>query len=344
MFLDEVEFLRRLVEIPSVSGNENELARFLVNYFNDNKINAEIDDVGNVIASVGSGNRTLVLTSHLDTVPGEINVRIEDGNLYGRGSVDAKSGLASFGWLMKEFTNNQNLRIVFIGVVDEERESIGARNVLDRFSPDFVINGEPSGWNGITIGYRGCVKFDCSIQVDERHSSMQESAFLILNEFVNEIRNYIGNTEPSFNSANIEVPSINGNTYQATMRLMIRIPNGFDVEGFRSFVEENKRMINIRWLETLSPVLVEKNNELVRGLISAIREEGGVPVFKKKTGTSDMNLFVNWGCPIVSYAAGDSSLDHTPNEHINLVEFKKSVNVLRHLIEKLNNINTHSNE
>ena len=48
-----------------------------------------------------------------------------------------------------------------------------------------------------------------------------------------------------------------------------------------------------------------------------------------KTGTSDMNVVAPiWKCPIVAYGPGDSSLDHTPNEHLQLDEYWKAVNVL----------------
>jgi [amino group carrier protein]-lysine/ornithine hydrolase len=343
IFLDEAEFLQHLVEIPSFSGQEKRLANFLINYFQEQGIEANIDNVGNVIATVGSGSRTIILTSHMDTVPGDVPVRIENGNLYGRGSVDAKSGLAAFAWLMQEFRNIQNLKIIFIGVVGEESESIGARNILNNYNPDFVINGEPSGWNGITIGYRGCLKLDCSITSEQQHPSTQQSTFLELNNFLNRIINHLGNNAPSFNSATIEIPTVNANQHQANMSIMVRIPTGFDIEEFRNFVDANSNGINITWLEETAPCLAGKNNELVRALMASIREHGE-PIFKKKTGTSDMNLFSQWDCPIVSYAAGDSSLDHTPNEHINLEEFRRSVRILRRTIQRLNNISPRPNQ
>jgi LysW-gamma-L-lysine carboxypeptidase len=51
--------------------------------------------------------------------------------------------------------------------------------------------------------------------------------------------------------------------------------------------------------------------------------------FVLKTGTSDMNVVgPAWQCPIVAYGPGDSSLDHTPNEHLPLDEYWKAVNVI----------------
>jgi LysW-gamma-L-lysine carboxypeptidase len=42
-----------------------------------------------------------------------------------------------------------------------------------------------------------------------------------------------------------------------------------------------------------------------------------------------------WRCPIVAYGPGDSSLDHTPEEHIDLAEFRRVVDVLAHTLETL---------
>ena len=64
-------------------------------------------------------------------------------------------------------------------------------------------------------------------------------------------------------------------------------------------------------------------------LLSGIRSQGGEPRFVYKTGTADLNIVApGWKCPAVVYGPGDSSLDHTPNEHISLDDYSKSVQVL----------------
>ena len=51
--------------------------------------------------------------------------------------------------------------------------------------------------------------------------------------------------------------------------------------------------------------------------------------FVLKTGTSDMNVVgPAWGCPIVAYGSGDSSLDHTPHEHVPLEDYWRAVLVV----------------
>ena len=54
-----------------------------------------VDDAGNAVGEAGAGPE-IVLLGHIDTVPGVVPVRIEDGKLYGRGSVDAKGPFATF--------------------------------------------------------------------------------------------------------------------------------------------------------------------------------------------------------------------------------------------------------
>jgi LysW-gamma-L-lysine carboxypeptidase len=72
-----------------------------------------------------------------------------------------------------------------------------------------------------------------------------------------------------------------------------------------------------------------KNTPVVRALLRAIRDRGGEPTFKLKTGTSDMNVVCPaWGVAGVAYGPGDSHLDHTPREHVVVDEYLKAIDVL----------------
>jgi LysW-gamma-L-lysine carboxypeptidase len=74
----------------------------------------------------------------------------------------------------------------------------------------------------------------------------------------------------------------------------------------------------------------------VRAFLSNIRQHGGQPRFVVKTGTSDMNVVgPAWGAPIVAYGPGDSTLDHTPEERINLPEYLQSIKVIHSVLEAL---------
>jgi len=75
----------------------------------------------------------------------------------------------------------------------------------------------------------------------------------------------------------------------------------------------------------------ERSSPLVRSFLGSIRglDVTVRPTFLVKTGTADMNVVAPiWQCPIVAYGPGDSSLDHTPNEHLSLTEYWKSIQIL----------------
>jgi LysW-gamma-L-lysine carboxypeptidase len=80
----------------------------------------------------------------------------------------------------------------------------------------------------------------------------------------------------------------------------------------------------------------DRDNALSRAMRGAIRSQGGKPRFVHKTGTSDMNVVGPvWQCPIIAYGPGDSALDHTPEEHIDLDEYLRAVAVLTEALERL---------
>ena len=60
------------------------------------------------------------------------------------------------------------------------------------------------------------------------------------------------------------------------------------------------------------------------------------PRFVYKTGTSDMNVVGPvWQCPMLAYGPGDSTLDHTPDEHLHLDDYQRAIAVLAAALERL---------
>ena len=127
---DEFETLIGLVSQYSPSGQERGAVEWLVAQMKSlGYDDAFVDEAGNAVGVMGKGTKQVVLLGHIDTVPGEISVRVEDGVLYGRGSVDAKGPLASFVDAVAKVGAKDGWQFVVIGAIEEERNSEGARFV-----------------------------------------------------------------------------------------------------------------------------------------------------------------------------------------------------------------------
>src|SRR6266571_3187353 len=150
----DLDLVRGLVEIPSVSRREGDAVEWLVARMAERGFRASVDDAGNAVGEIGDGPRHVVLLGHIDTVPGEIPVRVEGGDLVGRGAVDAKGPLAAFVAAATEVV--KGLRVTVVGAVEEESPtSAGARYRATLAAPDWCVIGEPSGWDGVTVGNKG---------------------------------------------------------------------------------------------------------------------------------------------------------------------------------------------
>ncbi|HEV8360505.1 MAG TPA: M20/M25/M40 family metallo-hydrolase, partial [Candidatus Thermoplasmatota archaeon] len=167
----DVRLLHDLVSISSPTGATRKCAEWLASAMRARGFREGfVDEAGNAVGVIGQGRREVLLVGHLDTVEGEIPVRLEGNVLHGRGSVDAKAALAAFIAGAERFALDEELRIVVVGCCDEEGESLGARHVIRRYRPEAFVIGEPSGTDGITVAYKGIVKIRYALEDDGIHT------------------------------------------------------------------------------------------------------------------------------------------------------------------------------
>jgi len=165
--------LEDLVSIPSPSGQEGEASAYLVSWMAAHGFDARLDAAGNAVGSRGDGPRRLVLLGHIDTFPGELPVRREGDCLYGRGTVDAKGPLCAFAAAVAEIAVPSDWQVLVVGAVEEEAAtSRGARHLLNQGSvPQACVIGEPSGWDRITLGYKGRLLAEVRLRAPFAHSA-----------------------------------------------------------------------------------------------------------------------------------------------------------------------------
>ncbi|MBC7237473.1 MAG: [LysW]-lysine hydrolase [Chloroflexi bacterium] len=351
-----IEFLRGLVAISSVSTQERAAVEYMVETMAALGFDAEIDVAGNAVGRLGEGVRSLLLLGHIDTVPGEIPVRRERFGerdvLYGRGTVDAKGPLAAFvlaaARAAQENVLRDDFQIVVVGAVEEEAAtSKGAYHVVETYPPaDYVVIGEPSGWSRVTLGYKGRLLLDYRLERGVSHTAGQQRGVAEeAVEFWLRVRGYAAayNADREGTFATLD-PSLrwirsesDGLVEWAEMSIGLRLPLGLDVDALvreATTAWRGDAQVSTRGYEL--PFRAEKRTPLTGAFLSAIRAEGEQATFVTKTGTSDMNVIgPRWNAPIVAYGPGDSNLDHTPNEHIDLGEYLKAIRVLTRVLGRL---------
>ena len=81
---------------------------------------------------------------------------------------------------------------------------------------------------------------------------------------------------------------------------------------------------------------IEGVNTTTQGMWFVDLLDGLGKAFGMENGTSDMNVVgPAWGCPILAYGPGDSALDHRPDEHIQIPEYLRAIDVLTHALRTL---------
>lgn len=341
---DEVALLRSMLEIESPSGGERPLAEFLCEQMAQRGLRAHVDEVGNAVGEIGESGPRVVLLGHMDTAPGHVPVRFEGDLLYGRGAVDAKGPLAAFICAAARLGPHAGVRLVVAGAVEEESaSSVGARQIAAVRRPDLCVIGEPSRWDRVTLGYKGRLVVDYSIEQGAAHSAgALPTAAQRAVEFWNAIQalsdEYGGARE--FERLHPTLRRIHGESDglrdTATMTLSMRLPPGCDTRHLRARIQPLAGAGEVHFFGDEPAYRAPKNTPLVRAFLAAIRGHGGTPAFALKTGTSDMNIVAPvWGCPILAYGPGDSALDHTPHEHTSIAEYGRVIAVLTDALGRL---------
>lgn len=345
--MGEFDTLSGLVSQYSPSGQEHSAVEWLVTRMKALDYNdAFIDAAGNAVGVMGSGEKQLVLLGHIDTVPGEIKVEQCENLLYGRGTVDAKGPLACFVDAVARSGPRDGWQLVVIGAVEEERDSEGARFVVNQYRPEFAIIGEPNHWDRIALGYKGSAWANVTVKRVQAHTASGEetAAEVAVNVWL-KIKSYVD----SFNADKQKafdklLPTLRGiesdsNDFEqwARLRVGVRLPVEVTPAGWYEKLREIAEANDVENLGFPVPAWeCEKNTKLVRSFLSRIRAQGGEPRFVYKTGTADLNIVAPvWKCPAVVYGPGNSNLDHTPEEHIDLDDYQKAVGVLANVISGL---------
>jgi LysW-gamma-L-lysine carboxypeptidase len=349
----EVKLLLDSLKVYSPSTKEGKLSDLLQRRMRALGFrNVHTDAAGNAIGEVGSGSPHLLLCGHMDTVPGFIPVRREGDKVYGRGAADAKSPMCA----MISAASAQKagpLHVTVACVTREEGDSLGVHTLIDAGGDyDAAVFGEPGGAHRVAVGYRGRVQARLSVATEGGHAASSwahQSAvdqglavFATLQKY--EKAKAVG--EDHYRSPNISLTMIRGGSYsnviprRCSMTLDVRLPPGLSSGVMKSdllrMVEEHARRnpgaeFKLEFEEPTEAYEAPTDSLVVRAFQRSILTNLHTkPSFTHKTGTGDMNtLAERMNIPCVTYGPGDSRLEHTDGEYVEIPDYLNSISVLR---------------
>jgi [amino group carrier protein]-lysine/ornithine hydrolase len=337
--------LESMLACSSTSGQEGPLAALMQERMSKMGFDATIDQCGNILGEVGDpeGPR-IMLIGHLDTVPGDVPLRRDGDLLFGRGAVDAKGPLATMVLAAAAAAEDGvPARFVVAGAVEEEvASSRGAHHlVATQPRPDALIVGEPNGWDGAGIAYKGRTGVTLDVRRPPAHTSAPaERAIEAAVGVWQAVREYLDGFpvqgEGDFDRPIAALTRIEGDIVRAKAEIVCRVPPGFDFEDFERHLDQITAGEPTRLDERTAAVEQDRRDPVVRALCASIRGAGARPRLKRKCGTCDMNIFVPaWNVPAAAYGPGDSALDHTDHEHVSITELDRAAGVLAEALASL---------
>jgi acetylornithine deacetylase len=213
------EMTRALIDIESITENEKQVGEHLLTYLSglaagsDGKAEAMpvTADRFNVYAEWG--HPTVVLSTHMDTVPPFIESREDDENIYGRGACDAKGIIAAMIGAAEKLLESGTRNFGLLFVVGEERNSAGAEVAAQQpRGSRYLINGEPTE-SKVALGSKGILRYELIATGKMAHSAypeLGESAIEKLLDALDAVRRIALPDDPVLGKTTLNIGTISG--------------------------------------------------------------------------------------------------------------------------------------
>ena len=331
---------QELIVIESVTGDENKILDFIEEYLQNSEFSGEIiRNNGGIIAYYPSSESSIALVGHVDTVPVDPNqVFINDtSKIYGRGSVDMKSGIAV---MLEVLTKNfKDVLAVFYTAEEGPMVNNGLELLMpilkNDFNLEFAVILEPT--NGeVQLGCLGSANADLQINGKSAHSArpwMGENPIFKLSEVINFIhdneieehsidgllfKQIITATTISGGSANNVIPSY------VNLNINFRfLPTQNEVEAAKFLIDTFSKYGDIKIKNTSNGALPNLQSQKVKDFISIT----GTEVTPKQAWT-DIARFTKENIPAVNYGPGNPLLAHSPDEFVNTNQIVESYELI----------------
>jgi len=370
---DAIELTRALTRIDSRNPTlvprapgEKEVARFLAEILSGWGFSVDLRDVvpnrPNVVARIGSPDSpALMFAGHLDTVGVEgmshapFDAEIRDEKIFGRGSTDMKSGVASMCIAAKTAAaavgKSARRQIIIAAVVDEEYASIGMRElVASGITAEAAILTEPTRL-AICPAHRGFVWIEVEVTGRAAHGSRYDigvdairHAALVLAQLDKlETQDLPRRTHKLLGRGSLHASAIEGGSGLSTYpdrcvftierRTLPRETAETAIDEVREACERVRAerpelSAQIRLIESQAPSDVSVDAAVVEMLKRAMVEERVEPIVEGMSAWTDAAILNSAGIPAICFGPGDISLAHAKEEFVAISEIEQATAVL----------------
>lgn len=367
-----MKLLRDLVQIKSLSGQEQKLADFIIVYCQENNIPAT-KQVGNVIIHLEGEDKAkaLIFNAHLDTVGAGDSARwkyspfgkkagkIINGKLYGLGASDDKAAIAAMLLLALRHTGSGRMHkppfdLWFTFVTDEEISGSGTASFLTWFTASkyhkqykkiAAVIGEPTGLRQIEIGHRGNAFYQLQTTGLSGHAAQkysdQELAIEKMLKALFKLKQIFKKWETAYQDKILGKPTLNITALTAVNDTPNKIPNVctafLDIRTTPSLHDH------------LNTMLKKVLGREVKVSLSQVSRPGGLTVTKSpivaafqkairgiplaiSMGSSDICQFNQKGIDAVVFGPGEKEMIHKENEYCILEKMNQAVKIYQKVI------------
>lgn len=375
-----IEFTQSLIRIKSYSGQEEEIIRHIEKKMQtlgyDEVI---IDSMGNVLGRIGTGEKSILFDSHVDTVAvndeAEWEVppfsgEIVDGCLWGRGSVDMKSSVATSiyaGALAKKLGLAVGKTIyVSCTVFEEDCDGENLKHLFKErnLKPDYVVICEPSN-NVLALGHKGKAQASIKTYGISAHGSAPEKGLNAIYEMAEIIQRVekvnaelmkkekprgtlvmsrISSVSASLNAVPSECEVyLDRRTVPSETKADIKREMDGLIEGKKATWEvgtlhrKSWTGLDIKYEPFHSAWKIDMDHELTQACIAAYRENFGTEPVEFDFWDFSTNAVtpVSLGIPTIGFGPGEYKLAHMRNESCEVSQIVEACGFYTRLIGKI---------
>lgn len=337
-----ITLLQRMIQTPSISGEENAVCTLLAEWMTAEGITVHRVE-NNLWAECGDGPETILLNAHIDTVKPSVSYTRDpfdgeyDGQtIYGLGANDDGSSVIA---MLAVFIDMMHApipgkRIVLTLTAEEENSGRkGIELLLPEIGPiDYAIVGEPTSLE-MAVAERGLLVLDCEAKGKAGHAAREEgiNALYIALEDIQTLRNYeFEQVSPFLGKVKMTTTMIQAGTQHNVVPDTCRFVVDIRSNGLYTN-EEILAILRPMLRSTITPRSTRLNassTPLDTPIIQRAQALG-IPIY----GSPTMSNMALLSCPKVKFGPGDSSRSHTANEYIHIHEIEQAITLYKQLLQ-----------